>query len=171
MSLKECFQLCKDAGFDGVEVNYAEEGDLSPAASDADIKAGGANAADIGIQISGLAIRNLNQATQRIALRSSPRRSTCGAVAEPLQCRRDCARAGDGVGFVRPAAAPWITGSENSSCSCGCAPPPLGLNAGSGRSAAGPPAGSRRSAARRSCPPAAPGSAGRNASGGGRRPG
>ena len=30
MSLKECFQLCKDAGFDGVEVNYALEGDLSP---------------------------------------------------------------------------------------------------------------------------------------------
>ena len=35
MTLKECFQLCKDAGFDGVEVNYALEGDLSPETSDA----------------------------------------------------------------------------------------------------------------------------------------
>ena len=38
MTLKECFQLCKDAGFDGVEVNYALEGDLSPEASEAAIR-------------------------------------------------------------------------------------------------------------------------------------
>src|SRR6476660_2973012 len=30
LTLKECFQLCKDAGFEGVEVNYALDGDLSP---------------------------------------------------------------------------------------------------------------------------------------------
>src|SRR5262245_66099010 len=51
MSLKECFQLCKDAGFDGVEVNYALEGDLSPQASEADIKKIGEMARKIGIQI------------------------------------------------------------------------------------------------------------------------
>ena len=35
MSLRECFELCKAAGFDAVEVNYALEGDLSPEASEA----------------------------------------------------------------------------------------------------------------------------------------
>lgn len=54
MTLKECFQLCKDAGFDGVEVNYALDGDLRPEASDADIKAVGRLARQIGIQISGV---------------------------------------------------------------------------------------------------------------------
>ena len=32
MSLKECFELAADAGFDGVEVNYNLEGDISPEA-------------------------------------------------------------------------------------------------------------------------------------------
>jgi hexulose-6-phosphate isomerase len=54
MTLKECLQLCKDAGFDGVEVNYALEGDLSPEASEADIKKIGEMARQIGIQISGV---------------------------------------------------------------------------------------------------------------------
>jgi L-ribulose-5-phosphate 3-epimerase len=54
MTLRECFQLCKDAGFDGVEVNYALEGDLSPEASAADIKKIGDLARQIGIQISGV---------------------------------------------------------------------------------------------------------------------
>jgi len=54
MTLKECLQLCKDAGFDGVEVNYALEGDLSPEASEAAIKDIGALAQKIGIQISGV---------------------------------------------------------------------------------------------------------------------
>src|SRR5690349_13467376 len=35
MSLQQCFELCKDAGFDAVEINYALEGDLSPEASEA----------------------------------------------------------------------------------------------------------------------------------------
>src|SRR5262245_46098380 len=51
MTLKECLQLCKDAGFDGAEVNYALEGDLSPEASEADIKKIGEMARKIGIQI------------------------------------------------------------------------------------------------------------------------
>src|SRR3954454_5010964 len=54
MSLKECLQLCKDAGFDGVELNYALEGDLTPAASDAAINGIGEMARKIGIQVSGV---------------------------------------------------------------------------------------------------------------------
>src|SRR5271165_7398974 len=30
MSLRECLQLAKDAGFDGIELNYDLESDLSP---------------------------------------------------------------------------------------------------------------------------------------------
>jgi len=54
MTLRQCFEVCKDAGFDGVEVNYALEGDLSPEAGDADIRAVGQMARKIGIQISGV---------------------------------------------------------------------------------------------------------------------
>jgi L-ribulose-5-phosphate 3-epimerase len=54
MTLKECLELCKDAGFDAVEVNYALEGDLSPEASEPQIKDIGAMARKIGIEISGV---------------------------------------------------------------------------------------------------------------------
>ncbi len=54
MSLKQCLELCKDAGFDGVEINIAEEGELSPQTSARDLKAIGALARKIGIEISGL---------------------------------------------------------------------------------------------------------------------
>ncbi|HUG91338.1 MAG TPA: sugar phosphate isomerase/epimerase family protein, partial [Planctomycetaceae bacterium] len=54
LSLTECFELAKDAGFDAVEVNYALEGDLSPEAGDADFKAIGEAARRIGIEISGV---------------------------------------------------------------------------------------------------------------------
>lgn len=54
MTLKECFALCKDAGFDAVEVNYALEGELSPQASASDLKAIGAQARKIGLEISGI---------------------------------------------------------------------------------------------------------------------
>ncbi len=54
MTLKECFQLCKDAGFDGVEVNYALEGDLCPQTSEAGIKEIGEMARRIGLEISGV---------------------------------------------------------------------------------------------------------------------
>jgi L-ribulose-5-phosphate 3-epimerase len=54
MTLKECFQLCKDAGFEGVEVNYALDGDLSPKSSEADIRAVGQMARKMGLAISGL---------------------------------------------------------------------------------------------------------------------
>jgi hexulose-6-phosphate isomerase len=54
MTLRQCLELCKDAGFDGVELNYALEGDLSPEASDAAIKDIGAMARKIGVQVSGV---------------------------------------------------------------------------------------------------------------------
>jgi hexulose-6-phosphate isomerase len=54
MSLKDCFAICKDAGFDAVEVNFALEGELSPEASPADLKAIGAAAKKAGLAISGL---------------------------------------------------------------------------------------------------------------------
>ena len=54
MTLQECFELCKDAGFDGVEVNYDEKGDLSPKASDADLHAIGEMAKTMGLAISGV---------------------------------------------------------------------------------------------------------------------
>lgn len=54
MSLKECFELAADAGFDGVEVNYNLEGDISPEASEADLKAIGNLARKCGVEISGV---------------------------------------------------------------------------------------------------------------------
>lgn len=54
MSLRECLQLARDAGFDGVELNYDLESDLSPKAGKSELKAIRKMADDIGIQISGL---------------------------------------------------------------------------------------------------------------------
>ncbi len=54
MNLKECFQLAKDAGFDGIELNYDLENDLSPGASMKDYQAIRRLADKIGIRISGL---------------------------------------------------------------------------------------------------------------------
>ena len=54
MSLAECFSLCKDAGFDAVELNYDLEGDLSPDASEAHIREVGRMARNEGLEISGL---------------------------------------------------------------------------------------------------------------------
>jgi L-ribulose-5-phosphate 3-epimerase len=54
MSLKECFQLAKLAGFDAVEVNFALEGDISPETSPEELKAIGRYAREIGLAISGV---------------------------------------------------------------------------------------------------------------------
>lgn len=54
MSLRECFQLAKEAGFDAVEVNFNLEGDLSPQAGEAEVRAIGQAARKIGIEISGV---------------------------------------------------------------------------------------------------------------------
>jgi L-ribulose-5-phosphate 3-epimerase len=54
MSLRECLQLAKDAGFDGIELNYDLENDLSPKSSPAQYAAIRKMAEEIGIAISGL---------------------------------------------------------------------------------------------------------------------
>lgn len=54
MSLQQCLQLAKDAGFDGIELNYDLESDLSPKSGTKDFRAIRRMAEDIGIAISGL---------------------------------------------------------------------------------------------------------------------
>jgi hexulose-6-phosphate isomerase len=54
MSLRQCLQLAKDAGFDGIELNYDLENDLSPQGTAADYAAIRRMADEIGIAISGL---------------------------------------------------------------------------------------------------------------------
>ena len=54
MDLRECMQLAKDAGFDGIELNYDLENDLSPKATSKDLAAVRKMADNIGIEISGL---------------------------------------------------------------------------------------------------------------------
>ena len=54
MSLLECLQLAKDAGFDGIELNYDLENDLSPKAGTRDFTAIRKAAERIGIAISGI---------------------------------------------------------------------------------------------------------------------
>ncbi len=54
MTLKECFELAADAGFEAVEVNYALEGDISPEAGEPELKRIGQLARRCGIEISGV---------------------------------------------------------------------------------------------------------------------
>ncbi len=54
MSLKECMQLAKDAGFDGIELNYDLENDLSPKSGTREYTAIRKLAEKIGIEISGI---------------------------------------------------------------------------------------------------------------------
>jgi hexulose-6-phosphate isomerase len=54
MTLEECLRLAKAAGFEGIELNYDLESDLSPKATPADLRAVRHMAEDIGIEISGL---------------------------------------------------------------------------------------------------------------------
>lgn len=54
MSLEQCLQLAKDAGFDGIELNYDLESDLSPKAGPKELAAIRQTAEKIGIEISGL---------------------------------------------------------------------------------------------------------------------
>lgn len=54
MSLKQCLQLAKDAGFDGIELNYDLESDLSPKSGTQEFTAIRKMADEIGIAISGL---------------------------------------------------------------------------------------------------------------------
>jgi len=54
MSLRECFQLAKDAGFEGIEVNYNLEGEFSSESKPEEITAIRRMAEKIGIAISGV---------------------------------------------------------------------------------------------------------------------
>jgi hexulose-6-phosphate isomerase len=54
MTLRECLQLAKDAGFDGIELNYDLDNDLSPKAGTKEFHAIRQTAESIGIAISGL---------------------------------------------------------------------------------------------------------------------
>ncbi len=54
MTLRECLQLAKDAGFDGIELNYDLESDLSPKSGTKEFQAIRRMADEIGIEISGL---------------------------------------------------------------------------------------------------------------------
>src|ERR1043166_6468528 len=54
MSLEECLQLAKEAGFDGIELNYDLDNDLSPKAGTREFEAIRRKADQIGIAISGL---------------------------------------------------------------------------------------------------------------------
>jgi hexulose-6-phosphate isomerase len=54
MTLTECLQLAKDAGFDGIELNYDLDNDLSPKATAKELAAIRQTADRIGIEISGL---------------------------------------------------------------------------------------------------------------------
>src|SRR5947209_4421968 len=54
MTLRECLQLAKDAGFDGIELNYDLDNDLSPKAGAKELRAIRKTAEEIGIAISGL---------------------------------------------------------------------------------------------------------------------
>jgi hexulose-6-phosphate isomerase len=54
MSLRECLQLAKKAGFDGIELNYDLDNDLSPKAGTREFQAIRKMADEIGIAISGL---------------------------------------------------------------------------------------------------------------------
>jgi L-ribulose-5-phosphate 3-epimerase len=54
MSLKQCLQLAKDAGFDGIELNYDLESDLSPKSGTKEFTEIRREAERIGIAISGM---------------------------------------------------------------------------------------------------------------------
>ncbi len=54
MTLRECMQLAKDAGFEGIELNYDLENDLSPKSGAKEYAAIRRMADGIGIEISGL---------------------------------------------------------------------------------------------------------------------
>src|SRR5205807_10376925 len=54
MNLRECLQLAKDAGFDGIELNYDLENDLPPRATAKDLRTIRDMADKIGIAISGI---------------------------------------------------------------------------------------------------------------------
>jgi hexulose-6-phosphate isomerase len=53
-TLRQCFEIAKDAGFDGVEINFDETGEFSAESTSAQWAAVGAMAREVGIAISGV---------------------------------------------------------------------------------------------------------------------
>lgn len=54
LPLVECFKLVKDAGFDSIEINLAEDGELTPETDEAGVKSLLAEANSLGLEISSL---------------------------------------------------------------------------------------------------------------------
>jgi L-ribulose-5-phosphate 3-epimerase len=54
LSLAECFRMAKTAGFDSIEINIAEEGELRTDSTEAEVRAIVASAAEAGIELSSL---------------------------------------------------------------------------------------------------------------------
>src|SRR5262249_18984338 len=54
MNLEQCLRLAKEAGFDGIELNYDLDNDLSPKSGTKEYEAIRKKAAEIGIAISGV---------------------------------------------------------------------------------------------------------------------
>src|SRR5262245_36620548 len=54
MSLRDCLRLAKEAGFDGIELNYDLDNDISPKAGAGNLRAIRKLTEEIGIAISGL---------------------------------------------------------------------------------------------------------------------
>ena len=54
LSLAECFRLAKRSGFDSIEINIAEDGELTTASDEASVRSIVASARDAGIQLSSL---------------------------------------------------------------------------------------------------------------------
>lgn len=54
LSLAECFRLVKEAGFDSIEINIAEEGELTPDTDEAGVKALVEVAHGVGLELSSL---------------------------------------------------------------------------------------------------------------------
>src|SRR5258708_31692665 len=54
LSLRECFAQARRAGFDSIEINIAEDGEVTPTSTEAEIKAIVASATAAGVEISSL---------------------------------------------------------------------------------------------------------------------
>lgn len=54
LSLNDCFQMAKRTGFDSIEINIAEDGELTPASTEAEVKAIATKVKAAGIELSSL---------------------------------------------------------------------------------------------------------------------
>ena len=94
MTLTECLQLAKNAGFDGIELNYDLENDLSPKSGPKEFQAIRKTAEQIGIAISGVCsflfwkfAFTSNDPAQRRAVSSwRPRWPTLHTTSAPRTC-------------------------------------------------------------------------------------